>query len=163
MLIWLNHITFIRSSAAMNSLSELSSLPHEVRTAFLSLTIPGLLTDWAWKRSIAMTKAAYLIYDDTKRVPLTPAGYGDGLEPPHMLAAHHLLTYAHNLQIFGDNICGLTTWKPIQHLSIGWRQRVEPLVTILVGLFPQATLDKVSLASLFSFLSPPSSFSLWEM
>ena len=48
-----------------------------------------------------MVKAAYRIHDDAGRFPPTSA---DDARVPHVIAAHALLRYAHNLEMLHDNL-----------------------------------------------------------
>ena len=142
-------------------MEALSSLPHELTNAlddFIKTLegftkeppkCPGLFSDWAEKHSVTMIKAARRIYDDRgQTLPTLP----DEPEFSYVIATHYLVVYARNLEILSENVNGLTTWEPIQRLDIPWHIRARALVTAMVGLFPQVSLNKVSRSALFLLL-----------
>jgi hypothetical protein len=120
-----------------------STLSHEVTTAFQSYSPlnPFTFPKWIEKRSIEMVKAAYLINDDAGQFPPTSAG-----DVPHVIAAHALLRYAHNLEMLHDNLNGLVVSEPALQFDTDRDNLTRALVTNIVRLS--------------SLLSPFSRFSL---
>src|SRR5438046_745812 len=57
-------------------------------------------------RSVEVARAARLVYDDIRRAA-PPGGEARALD---MLAAHHMLAYAHNLETLAATLTGLTVW-----------------------------------------------------